>query len=190
MNHLAHLYLSPPSMEARVGNLLGDFARGLDPQQLPAEVRRGLENHRAVDAFTDQHPDVLAAKRLFSSKRRRFAGVALDILFDHYLLRHWDAFANTPKAEFIDNAYRDLAQGRYLMPEAMARVTRRMIEDNWLESYEDLTNIGFALDRVAGRIRFANEFAGIIEEIRPLDAALEAHFLSFFPQLRLYFAPE
>ena len=173
MNHLAHLYLSPPSVEARVGNLLGDFARGIDPDQLPAEVRRGLDNHRAVDAFTDQHPDVRAAKRLFSSKRRRFAGVALDVLFDHYLLRHWEAFSTTPKADFIQEVYRDLEDGRHLMPERMARVTRRMVEDDWLEAYEDLSNIGYALDRVAGRIRFSNEFAGIIEEIRPLDAALD-----------------
>ncbi len=190
MNHLAHLFLSPPSVEARVGNLLGDFARGLDSTQLPGEVRRGLENHRAVDAFTDQHPDVMAAKRLFSSKRRRFAGVALDVLFDHYLLRHWDAFASVPRDEFIEEVYHDLERGRYLMPERMAWVTQRMVEDDWLGAYKDLENIGYALDRIAGRIRFRNEFAGIINEIRPLDAALEAHFLSFFPQLVIHFQPQ
>lgn len=190
MNHLAHLFLSPPSVEARVGNLLGDFARGLDSSLLPSEVRRGLENHRAVDAFTDQHPDVKAAKTLFSSKRRRFAGVALDVLFDHYLLRHWRVFTDTPKSAFIEDVYHDLTVGRPLMPERMARVTQRMVEDDWLGAYESLDNIGLALDRIAGRIRFRNEFAGMIEEIRPLDAALEAHFLSFFPQLVLYFPPE
>ena len=86
MNHLAHLFLAPDSPEARVGSLLGDFARGIVQDDLPAAVRDGLKHHRAVDAFTDQHPEVLASKRLFSPQRRRFAGVALDILYYDYLL--------------------------------------------------------------------------------------------------------
>ena len=43
--------------------------------------------------------------------------------------------------------------------------------------------MGLALDRIAQRIRFSNRFEGMIEELRPLDATLEAHFLTFFPQL-------
>ncbi|WP_404362640.1 ACP phosphodiesterase [Marinobacter sp.] len=183
MNHLAHLYLSPPTVEARVGNLLGDFARGVVTRDLPAEVREGLENHRAVDAYTDQHPDVLAAKRLFSGQRRRFAGVALDVLFDHYLLRHWQDFASTPRHMFIREVYADLQRGEDLMPDRMVEVTRQMIRNDWLNAYRDLENIGYALDRIAGRIRFQNRFSGMIEEIELLDPVLEAHFLSFFPDL-------
>jgi acyl carrier protein phosphodiesterase len=65
VNHFAHLYLARPTVESRVGNLLGDFARGLDTDRLPEAVRAGLEHHRAVDAFTDAHPEVLACKALF-----------------------------------------------------------------------------------------------------------------------------
>lgn len=183
MNHFAHLFLARPTVESRVGNLLGDFARGLDVDSLAAPVRAGLINHRKVDAYTDSHPDVIACKRLFSPQRRRFAGVALDVLFDHYLLRHWKTFANTPRQAFIDSVYRDLEAGRHFMPLRMATTTVHMIDNDWFNAYTELENIGYALDRIAGRIRFRNSFAGIIEEISSHDAVLEEHFLSFFPSL-------
>jgi acyl carrier protein phosphodiesterase len=184
LNHLAHLFLSPDSELHRVGSLLGDFARGLDSEALPQPVLEGLRHHRAVDGFTDRHPDVIASKRLFSAERRRFAGVALDILYDHYLLRHWQRYSSLAVDDFIDQVYRELLDNRRQMPEQMQAVTRRIVGYDWFRSYQDLDNIGLALDRVAGRIRFRHSFTGIIEEIRSHDQQLEAHFLSFFPQLR------
>ncbi|MCR8916014.1 DUF479 domain-containing protein [Marinobacter panjinensis] len=189
MNHLAHLFLAPDSPQARVGSLLGDFARGVVASELPAEVREGLYHHRAVDAFTDGHPEVLASKRLFSTQRRRFAGVALDILYDHYLLRNWKLFSHVESDTFIDQVYRELDANSSLMPEPMQRVTRQIVHHDWFHSYRDLENIGYALDRVAGRIRFRNAFSGIIEEIEEHDEELERRFLRFFPELR-HFAKE
>lgn len=183
MNHFCHLFLARPTVESRVGNLLGDFARGLDTRDLPDQVMEGLEHHRAVDAFTDAHPEVLACKARFSKDRRRFAGIALDILFDHYLLRHWERFGHTDKIRFISELYADLEAGTHLMPPAMEQMTRRMVAYDWFNAYQDLETVGRAMDRVASRIRFRHGFQGIIEEIRPMDAELEAHFLTFFPEL-------
>lgn len=187
MNHLAHVFLAPDSPEARVGSILGDFTRGIDVSLLPVSVQQGIRHHRAVDSFTDQHPEVLASKTLFSKQRRRFAGVALDILYDHYLLRHWQRFSQTDRAIFIEHIYQELQRNEHLMPEKMAQVTRRMVEHDWFGAYRDLESIGYALDRVAGRIRFANKFTGMIEEIRANDVELENRFLRFFPDLQ-YFA--
>ncbi|MGM0774053.1 MAG: ACP phosphodiesterase [Pseudomonadota bacterium] len=189
MNHLAHLFLAPDSPHARVGSLLGDFARGVVASDLPAEVREGLYHHRAVDAFTDRHPEVIASKQLFSAQRRRFAGVALDILYDHYLLRNWQRFSHVEADSFIEQVYRELDANAPLMPEPMQRVTKQIIRHDWFHSYMDLQNIGYALDRVAGRIRFSNSFSGIIEEIEEHDEELERRFLHFFPELT-HFAKE
>ncbi len=183
MNHLAHLFLARPTVPSRVGNLLGDFVRGVDTERLPAEVYEGLENHRAVDAFTDAHSRVLACKTCFSPQRRRFAGIALDILFDHYLLRHWERFSSVDRTKFIKELYSDLQEGRELMPAPMAKVTQHMVTHDWFHAYTDMDKVGSAMDRVAERIRFNHRFAGIMEEIRPLDRELEAHFLEFFPEL-------
>ncbi|NWO06255.1 MAG: DUF479 domain-containing protein [Alteromonadaceae bacterium] len=189
MNHLAHTFLAPDSPEARVGSILGDFSRGVDWAALPPPVLEGVRHHLAVDSFTDQHPQVLASKRLFSSQRRRFAGVALDILYDHFLLRHWCRFTERSRDRFIEQVYGELEAYQHLMPETMASVTHRMVLHDWFGAYQSLDNIGHALDRVASRIRFANRFDGIIEEIYQHEEELEANFLIFFPELQ-HFAGE
>jgi len=184
LNHLAHVFLAPDSPEARVGSILGDFTRGVDLSALPASVRQGVRHHRAVDSYTDHHPDVLASKQVFSRQRRRFAGVALDILYDHFLLKHWERFSAIDQDAFIRRIYSELQAKEHLMPDKMARVTRRMVWNDWFGAYQDLENIGYALDRVAGRIRFSNQFTGMITEIRAHQDELEQNFLSFFPDLQ------
>lgn len=174
----------PNSPEARVGSVLGDFTRGVDIAALPNSVRLGVRHHLAVDSYTDKHPDVLASKRLFSTQRRRFSGVALDILYDHFLLCHWDKFTSVDQNTFIQSVYAELQDNENLMSPNMSKTTRHMVSHDWFGSYRDLDNIGYALDRVAARIRFQNSFAGIIHEIRPLHSELEKHFLSFFPDLQ------
>lgn len=186
MNHLAHLFLAPDSPEARVGSVLGDFTRGVDVQSLPYSVRLGVRHHLSVDSFTDKHPDVLASKRLFSAQRRRFSGIALDVLYDHFLLQHWSEFTDTDQNTFIRTVYAELQTNENLMSPDMAKTTRHLVAHDWFGSYRDLDNIGYALDRIATRIRFQNSFAGIIEEIRPLHSELEERFLSFFPDLQSF----
>ncbi|GGE73587.1 ACP phosphodiesterase [Streptosporangium jomthongense] len=186
MNHLAHLFLAPDSPEARVGSILGDFTRSIDVAALPDPVRLGVRHHLAVDSYTDKHPNVLASKRLFSGARRRFAGVALDILYDHFLLRHWYEFTDADQDMFINSVYAELMDNENLMSPDMSRTTRHMVSHDWFGSYRDLDNVGYALDRVAARIRFRNSFAGIIDEIRPIHSELEEHFLSFFPDLQKF----
>lgn len=187
MNYLAHLYFSDPTVESRVGNLLGDFARGVDINQLSLPVRQGLINHRAIDQFTDTHPQVRELKTLFSPQRRRFSGIVLDVLFDHFLIHHWHRYTTEPLDYFLDQAYDDLQKGLPLMPEQMQRVVGKMIEGDWIRSYEDIDQVGFALDRIASRIRFQNNFAGSISEIQHQYDALEAGFLQFFPDLTTFY---
>ena len=187
MNHFAHLVLSRPTIESTVGNLLGDFARGVDRERLPAPVRAGLDNHRAVDRFTDNHPMVMQLRRGFSAGRRRFAGIALDIYFDHLLMIHWNRFERRGQDELITEFYDRMAKGRALMPgEDMRHVTQRMIDYDWFRSYRDIDAIAESLDRVAGRIRFQNEFNNAIEDLERNRDAIRDVFFEFYPQLQAH----
>jgi acyl carrier protein phosphodiesterase len=191
MNHFAHLVLSQATVESTVGNLLGDFARGIDANSLPVPVRAGLLNHRAVDRFTDSHPLVLEMKRNFSSGRRRFAGIALDIYFDHLLLTHWEHFEQRDLGELIAKFYQRMAAGQSLMPGAeMRRVTRRMIDYDWFGSYRDSSAIAESLDRVAARIRFANNFDNAIQDLQRHHDFIRDGFFEFYPQLQQHISEQ
>lgn len=183
MNYLAHIVLARPTAESLVGNLLGDFCKGVAVDTLSAAVNAGLANHRAVDHFTDTHPLVKQAKAEFSAKRRRFAGVALDVLFDHFLIRHWHSFYRTDFISFKQQVYLRLAQAEPLMPESMQQVMRKVRLYDWFAQYQQLADVGLALDNIARRIRFSNQFSGMLDEITPLYPQLDQMFLQFYPQL-------
>ncbi|MCP4009223.1 MAG: DUF479 domain-containing protein [Proteobacteria bacterium] len=187
MNHFAHLVLSQPTVESAVGNLLGDFARGLDLATLPPSVKAGLQNHRAVDSYTDRHPLITDLKSRFSSQRRRFAGIALDIYFDHLLINFWDNFeAGTPE-QAATVFYQRLSTGQSMMPgEEMRLVTKRIIQYDWFSCYREIESIAESLDRVAGRIRFANSFDNAIEDLQRNENEIRETFFEFYPQLKAH----
>ncbi len=185
MNYFAHLVLSQPTLESTVGNLLGDFAKGVKRDALRQSINAGLDNHRAVDRFTDTHPAIQALKKTFSPKRRRFAGIALDVYFDHLLMKHWQSFDSQPLETVISGFYQRMIDGRALMPNKhMRSTTQRMVEHDWFGSYLELDSIAHALDRIAGRFQHENNFDNAIEDILANEGNIEAVFLEFFPQLQ------
>ena len=187
MNYFAHLVLSQPTLESTVGNLLGDFARGIDQSALDPAVLAGLNNHRAVDRFTDSYIRAAGIKQCFSPARRRFAGIALDVYFDHLLMNHWQVFDPRNLGDVITEFYTRIDRGRGIMPGSeMRRVTARMISDDWFGSYRDIDSVAEALDRIAMRIRFPNQFANIIEDIRRHEDIILELFIDFFPQLKAH----
>jgi len=93
-----------------LGSLLGDFVKGpLDRGEIisryGAEVTRAIALHRKIDSYTDAHPVVSMSRSRVSSNRRRFAGVMVDIFYDHFLARNWEEFHDVPLARFTDEFY-------------------------------------------------------------------------------------
>ncbi len=187
MNYFAHLVLSQTTLESKVVNLLGNFARGIDQSALDPAVLAGLNNHRAVDRFTDSYIRATGIKQCFSPARRRFAGIALDVYFDHLLMNHWHEFDPRNLGEVIADFYARMDRGRGLMPGSeMRRVTARMISDDWFGSYRDINSVAEALDRIAMGIRFPNQFGNIIEDIRRHEDIILELFIDFFPELKAH----
>ncbi|TMN69066.1 DUF479 domain-containing protein [Pseudoalteromonas sp. S1727] len=183
MNYLAHLYLAQPTADSHFGNLLGDFGGQRQLIQIPDTVKNALDNHYLVDKFTDTHPLVKEAKQYFSPKRKRFAGVAIDVMFDHFLIQHWQRFNEQPLSEFKKSSFAHLGKRIPTMPVRMQRVVTSMTRNDWFKEYETISGVGLALDNIATRIRFANTFTGAAEDIARYYSELDEIFLAFFPAL-------
>lgn len=186
MNYLAHLSLAQPNSDSLTGNLMGDFMKGVRLADLPLSVQNGIHNHRAVDRFTDHHAAIERLKPLFSERYRRFAGIIIDISFDHFLTKYWQTFHNIPLRTFLDQSYQGLLAGWDHMPPRMLNVVERMAAQDWLSGYARFEQVGFALDRVAQRIRFSNNFSDAGVEAEQHYADLEQGFLELYPALQMH----
>ena len=183
MNYLAHLWLAQRDQHSIIGNMMGDFRRHVNGMVLPERVLCGIENHQRVDKFTDNHPVVHRLKDYFSCRRRRYAGIILDMAFDHFLALHWERYCVEPRETFIDYCYSCLSGGMELMPARMQQTVKYMIREDWLGSYKDLSGIDIALNRLSRRIRFENNLAGSVVEVAYNYNPIGEGFRSFFPDL-------
>jgi len=153
LNYLAHIYLSGPNPEVQVGGLLGDFVKGPLVGRFPTAIEHGIHLHRLIDSHTDSQPIVQEAAALLPSPWRRFAGILLDIYFDHLLASQWGRFHRQPLAEFTEEFYRHLQGHSALLPPRALHFSRVAPEVAWLESYAVAARIPAMLNRVGQRFR-------------------------------------
>ena len=186
MNYLAHLYLADGSPELLVGSILGDFVKGAIEDKYPPGIRRGIEPHRKIDTYTDAHETTRASRNLFSPLRRRFAGIIVDLCYDHFLYRHWCKFADVELDEFISHVYGILRAPGTVLPGRLRAMVPVMIREDWLGSYQDLQGVDLALNRLSKRITRGDRLLGAVDEIKHHYLKLEADFLIFFPDLEHY----
>ncbi|HKQ26052.1 MAG TPA: ACP phosphodiesterase [Burkholderiales bacterium] len=183
MNYLAHLYLSEPHEDAWLGSLMGDFVKGPLDDRYGREITRGIAMHRKIDVFTDAHPVVLRSKSRMSAGRRRYAGIMVDVFYDHFLARHWQDFHDEPLAEFTGRVYRVLQRYHTVLPERLQRMAPMMMQWDWLGSYADIGSIYTALNRMGQRLKRENRLLNSADELVGNYAQLEADFREFLPDV-------
>ena len=184
MNYLAHVFLAGPCPDAIAGALLGDFVKGAQAaERYSAPIREAIALHRAVDRYTDQHPIVLASRRLVSPSRRRFGGIMVDVFYDHFLARHWSRYSTEALPTFSARIYAALTKHEATAPERLQRMLPRMRADDWLASYAEVEAIDAAINGISRRFKRTNNLAGGADELLQHYGRFEEHFSAFFPQL-------
>ncbi len=165
------------------GSLLADFLRGAVDQALPRGVRIGVALHRAVDRYTDTHPQVVAARALFDPPLRRYAGIVLDVWFDHLLARDWPRYANGSLHAFSQRVQDLIADRAAELPPRMQGFARYLEAHDLPAAYRDEAAIAASLDGLSQRLRRANPLATALPIVRSHAAALDRAFTAFFPDL-------
>lgn len=169
-----------------LGSLMGDFVKGpltnhAISERYSAEMTRAIALHRKIDSYTDSHPVVRESWNRVSKCRRRFAGIMVDIFYDHYLAKYWSEFHHKPLSEFTDDFYAILARRRSEMPERLQRITNSMISLDWLGSYAHVKSIRTALNRISQRLRRENSLVDSADELLENYAEMEFDFRRFLP---------
>ncbi|GAA3525626.1 ACP phosphodiesterase [Zobellella aerophila] len=182
MNYLAHLHLAHISHTSLPGALLGEFARGAIDPNLPAELQTGIRLHRQIDSFTDLHPRHLGAVRALPSPFRRFGGIIMDMMFDHFLARHWQQYHAWPLPDFIGYSHSKLQPDGH-WPDPLVTLVERIKQYQLLQQYATLPGITLALERMDSRFRRPTPLPRCGPLLVEHYDAMEQAFLAFYPDL-------
>lgn len=183
MNYLAHLLLSGPNPDWRLGGLLGDFVKGPLRGERPAAIEAGIRLHRRIDAYTDGHPAHRNAVAQLGPHWRRYAGIVLDIWFDHLLSRQWSRWHPQPLEDFCNQCWRDFrARSRYIPPRARAFIARAE-EFELLPRYRDERVIARSLEGVGQRLRRPVPLRDTLPQLVAAEAVLQQDFNKLFADL-------
>ena len=186
MNHLAHVFLAGTQADAQLGGLLGDFCHGAPDPEWSQTVRSGIVLHRKIDVYTDSHPLIVAARSLFHAPLRRYAGILLDMYFDHALARNWPRFSAEPLAARSARTLDLLAANAAWLPPDLNRFAQYMRSRGLFTHYAQRTTIEDALGGISRRLRHANPLADAGPALWQREVQLNDVFEEFFPELRAF----
>ncbi|BAZ52685.1 hypothetical protein NIES4103_53500 [Nostoc sp. NIES-4103] len=187
MNWLAHLFLSEPDVESRLGNLLADIVKGSDRQLLNSNLQRGIECHQLIDRFTDSHIIVQRSKERIGLGYRRFSGVLVDVFYDHFLAKNWCDYSQVTLDDFTAEIYDSFRAYQGEIPAFVTQVINRVIAEDWLGAYRNVVGVENTLGRISKRLsqKLNRSFVltGAVSELTINYDAFELDFQEFFPEL-------
>ncbi|UTW61093.1 DUF479 domain-containing protein [bacterium SCSIO 12741] len=183
MNHLAHIYLSGDDDDIIVGNYIADFVKGKKIYDYSSGVQKGIVLHRAIDSYTDSHPLVKNSVSRVRNSLGKFAGIAVDVYYDHFLAIHWSDYHKENLEDYAQDIYA-LLQARYPeLPQYAQRFFQFMIQHNILVNYgrkDALRNVFYGLSQ---RTRFPSQLANSVDYLNENYEGLYEDFKAFFQDL-------
>ncbi|NLI25388.1 MAG: DUF479 domain-containing protein [Bacteroidales bacterium] len=186
MNFLAHIYLSGDSDDVKFGNFIGDYVKGADYNHYSSEVRKGILLHRAIDFFTDSHPVVRRSKLRFANAYHKYAGVIVDILYDHILAVNWNKFYPEELTWYTERFYY-LVESRFnQLPRGMQGFITSLLKNDWLMAYSTLPGIERVLRGMSMKTSLPDETDFAMNLLRTQSDQIADEFFEFFPDLINY----
>lgn len=179
MNYLAHSLLSYTDGQL-VGNMIADFIKNNERENFPLEIQEGIKLHRAIDTFTDSHPAVSEAKKIFSPLVRLYSGAFVDVAFDYFVAH---LYPENELKKHSHNAYRILWENEKWLPENYKKMLVRMEQDDWLANYRQDQNIKYSMQNVLNKAKYLDKDIPVFDLFLKNKEELQHHFDNFFPDI-------
>lgn len=184
MNFLAHLHLARLADSSLLGNLMADFVRGNPHQHWSAPVADGILMHRRLDVMTDALPEVRTARQLFRAETYRVAPITLDVIWDHFLARHWQQFTpDQTLAQFSAAAEQEIVPQLRDTPPDFQHLNAVMWRERWFEHYAQAGRLERVLHGMASRRPRLAALRDSYHDFTQHYDQLEALFFDFYPRL-------
>ena len=165
MNYLAHLTLSRNERALMIGNFIADNIPRKEEEVLPADILEGIQLHRRIDEFTDNHEAFKEGVLRLRPVHRKYAPVVLDILNDHLLALNWYHFHDLSIADFSKQVYSFFKSDVERLPPRASLHVYTLLEYRYLEAYESRVGIEGVLKRMDRRTRFPSNFQVAVDQL-------------------------
>ena len=179
MNYLAHSILSYTDGQL-VGNMIADFIKNNERENFPLEIQEGIRLHRAIDTFTDSHPAVSEAKKIFSPLVRLYSGAFVDVAFDYFVAH---LYPENELKKHSQKAYRILWENEKWLPESYKKMLVRMEQDDWLANYRQDQNIKYSMQNVLNKAKYLDKDIPVFDAFLKNKKELQYYFDNFFPDI-------
>lgn len=184
MNFLAHIYLSGDSPERMIGNFIADFIQGNQYKHYSEKIIEGILLHRQIDSYTDSHSVVKQSIRRLQPDFGKYAGVVVDIFYDHFLAVNWSDYAAPDLDQFSKKTYQILEENKSVLPEQVQDFLPYMVSNNWLLNYSKLYGIEKALEGLSRRIAYRVNLQQAVENLQADYHLFQEDFGAFFPEIQ------
>jgi len=189
MNFLFHMLLSGNDDQLLLGNFMGDFVKGSLQDRFTPRVRDGVQLHRRIDSYAEQHPLFRQSRYRLAPEYGLYRGVMVDLFYDYFLVNSWQEWSAEPYDRFLVRTRGVVEDNRALLPAAMQPLVA-VIFDELLPSYATIDGIGKAFSRMSRRVSRPNPLQGCEAELSRHHQALQSDFYHFTPDIRRFAADQ
>lgn len=186
LNFLAHLYLSENYPKIMIGNFIADHIKGNQFTHLDPIIQKGIKLHREIDTFTDSHKITRMSKRRLHKRYGLFAGIVIDIFYDHYLAKNWSNYSAIPLKIYVNSFYDLVYSYQEVLPEKTLKMIPYMIKYDWLFNYQYKKGIKNVLEGMNRKTNNKGQIDLAIHDLRKLDKDFEKDFELFFTDLQRF----
>jgi acyl carrier protein phosphodiesterase len=116
----------------------------------------------------------------------KWAGIIIDIVYDHFLIKNWDKFCPVSLDEYKEDIF-DVLQKYYpVLPERVKYFVPSFIQNDWIKTYSTPEGIVTVLYNMSLRTHLPDKSEFAAEILRKYYVQLDSEFMTFFPDLIRY----
>ncbi len=158
---------------------MGDFVKGTVSTDLPDQLSRHLKLHRHIDRLTQNNEFFQISRRRLDPRFRYARSILVDVFYDHFLAIRWNEYSSQPLADFAQDIYCGLQECFDLLPSPLQNQLPRMIEYDWLTSYQRTDVIQRVLIRLEERLQHKIPLSEGFDQLGLSQTELETDFATF-----------
>jgi len=162
--------------------MIADFIKNNERENFPPEIQEGIRLHRAIDTFTDSHPAVSEAKKIFSPLVRLYSGAFVDVAFDYFVAH---LYTDEDLKKHSAKTYKILWENEKWLPENYKKMLVRMEQDDWLSHYRTDQTIKFSIQNVLNKAKYLEKDLSVFDIFLNNKKELKIYFDQFFPDVLL-----